>query len=82
MIPIELDKECIHYTKGKCLLENEFEALNEDNMSCENCFYRYKLKEGEETTITETYILKRINGKLVKVIEDLENKNNKIYVEL
>lgn len=74
-MPDELDKECINYTKGKCLLENELVALEEAPVSCENCFRRWKLKEGEEKTITETYTLKRINGKLVEIVDD-------VYIEL
>lgn len=83
-MPDELDKECINCTKGKCLLESELIALEEQPLSCENCFHRQKLKEGEETTVTEIYTLKRINGNLAKVIEDIgnEDKNKRIYIEL
>lgn len=74
-MPDELDKECINYNKGKCLLENELIALEEEPISCSNCFRRCKLKEGEEKTITKTYTIKRINGNLVEKIDD-------IYIEL
>jgi hypothetical protein len=74
----ELEKNCINYTKGKCIIEK----LTENYLSCENCFYRQILKEGEETTVTETYTLKRINGNLVKVLKDNEEDKNEIYIEI